>query len=193
MEDNSSKRKNLFKEYGYFIAVGVGVFVFALITIIASLNYTPADDTGGPVDAPPETFYQPVLNATLYKGYSGTRLQYNETLNKWEAHKALSLQVVAGSNVYAVLDGEVVDVYGNYMEGNVVVIKHSNNMKSYYGSLAEGVALKVGDKVTKGDVVGKASDSGKREAKAGSYLKFMLMDNDGKKIDPSGYLNMEVK
>jgi stage II sporulation protein Q len=116
---------------------------------------------------------------------------YNETLKQWEAHMAIDLTTTGNSNVYAVLDGKVSNVYKNYLDGNVVVIEHANNLKTIYKSLDSTSSLKVGDMVSKGQVIGTTGLSAS-EAHLGNHLHFEVEENN-KKIDPSGYLNLTDK
>ena len=97
-----------------------------------------------------------------------------------------------GSNVLSVANGTVEEVGNNYLRGNYVVINHGNNLKSVYGSLGDNVSVKVGQNVSKGDVIGTAGKTAHSELSAGTHLHFEMLDND-KKIDPSGYLMLENK
>ena len=65
-------------------------------------------------------------------------------------------------------------------------------MVSTYGSLDEQVKVKVGDEVNRGQELGTISSTATSEADAGAHLHFSLLDN-GKKIDPASYLNIEIK
>ena len=49
-------------------------------------------------------------NATISKDYSGSELQYNETLKQWEIHKAIDFIPSDDVKVYAVADGTVSNV-----------------------------------------------------------------------------------
>ena len=104
---------------------------------------------------------------------------------------AIDLTAAANSSVYAVIDGKVESVYENYLDGKVVVIEHANNLKTIYKSLANTASLKVGDMVSKGQVIGETGLSA-GESYLGNHLHFEVEEN-GKKIDPSGYLNLSDK
>ena len=181
---------NFLKRFGYIIVLSVIMLVLSIILIVNAAKPNVSDNK--PVDANPVTFYNPVMNFTVAKGYDGSGLVYNATLNQWEAHKQLALTAGDSSDVYAVLDGVVEDVYSNYLNGYVVVISHENNLKTYYSSLDENVRVKKGDTVTKGQVIGKVGTTANAELDLGTHLTFAVMENDVK-VDPSSYLNLTDK
>ncbi|MEM8532769.1 MAG: M23 family metallopeptidase [Chloroflexota bacterium] len=59
----------------------------------------------------------------------------------------------AGAQIYAVADGEVVYSGSNY-PGLVVIIRHDDELFSMYGHLDPTVTVQVGQRVTRGDVIG---------------------------------------
>ncbi len=190
MENATLKQKMVgaLKRYGYYLLLGVLVLGAILTMVIlggkSSKNKTtPTSTTVSP--------YMPVLNATLYKGYFADELCYNATLKQWETHNGIDLQVASGSSVYSILDGKVKDVYSNVLEGTCVVIEHDGGLVSEYASLASDVKVKVGDDVSRGDIIGTVSASANAECEAGDHLHFSLIDND-KKIDPAAYLNIST-
>lgn len=177
------------KKYGYIFALAILTIV---MTIIISVSVTKPQDVNEPVDNEPVSFYMPVVNATIEKGFSDTELKFNETLNQWEAHKAVDFKVADKTEVYAVLDGKVIDVQTNYLKGTTVIIEHSNNIKTVYSSLAEDVSVKKGDTVKRGALIGKASNTANSELKTGAHLHFEVLENDVA-VDPANYLNIEEK
>lgn len=138
------------------------------------------------------TYVSPLSSYTILKEYNDTDLMYNASLNRWEAHKSMDLGASAGEKVLSVANGEVAQVYNNYLEGTVVVIKHANGMQSLYGSLDDNVLVKVGDKVNAGDQIGVVSTSAKGEYINEAHLHFELYRN-GEKIDPVTYIPLADK
>ena len=193
---------NLLKKYGYVAAVVVLslVLIIAVVATGEDAELTPTGSGNVNVNnnlntnqnSSPLTMGLPVANATISKSFSNTSLQYNETLKQYEAHLGVDFVANAGSKVFAVLDGSVIEVGNNYLKGNYVVIKHNNGMKSVYSSLDENVTVAKGDSVSKGDIIGTVGSSAYSELEEGSHLHFELLDND-KKIDPSGYLDISNK
>lgn len=197
MKKNKNDKKGeilaFIKRYSYLFVVAVLFVVLSVTLSVVDTNPNDVDnnDNKQDVGASAITFYSPLLNCSLQKGFSDTNLMYNETLKQWEAHMAIDLTTAGNSNVYAVLDGKVANVYENYLEGKVVVIEHANNLKTIYKSLDSTASLKVGDMVSKGQVIGSTGLSA-GEAHLGNHLHFEV-EEDGKKIDPSGYLNLTDK
>lgn len=198
MERMTKKEKGIYllKKYGYLILFGVCalILIIALIASSGTKGKGKVIDSGvnEPVNANKLTFGLPVLNASVVKSFSDTKLQYNETLRQYEAHLATDFACDEGSNVLSVANGTVEEVGNDYLRGNYVVINHGNNLKSVYGSLGDDVSVKVGQNVSKGDVVGTVSKTAHSELSTGAHLHFEMLDND-KKIDPSGYLMLENK
>lgn len=191
----------LLKKYGYVVAIGVLALVLMIAVAVsgsepavpssgANVNNNNTNINNSPIET--QVMGLPIMNATVSKSFSNTELQYNETLKQFEAHLGVDFLASSGSKVYSVLDGEVLEVGNNYLQGNYVIIKHDNGLKSIYSSLDENLTVKAGDKVKKGDIVGAVGSSAYSELEEGSHLHFELLDND-KKIDPSGYLNIENK
>lgn len=101
-------------------------------------------------------------------------------------------------NVVAHSDGEVVRVVANCnrntsktgerIYGNYVKIKHSNGMYTFYAHLRY-VAVKVGDRVTKGQVLGYMGNTG---YSFGAHLHFEVRNTNNAKIDPTHYVSEEI-
>lgn len=67
-------------------------------------------------------------------------------------HQGLDIAATTGTKIKAVADGTVThsSVMGGY--GNLVIIDHGNGITSYYGHCSK-LYVKVGEKVTAGDVI----------------------------------------
>ena len=103
-------------------------------------------------------------------------------------------------NVVAHSDGEVVGVVSNCnrntsktgqrIYGNYVKIKHSNGMYTFYAHLRYGsVAVKVGDKVTKGQVIGAMGNTG---YSFGAHLHFEVRNANNVQINPTTYVGADL-
>lgn len=69
--------------------------------------------------------------------------------------------------------------------GNHVVIDHGNGLKTLYGHM-ETVYVNVGDRVERGQSVGKMGNTGRTYGSTGIHLHFEVMDN-GVKRNPGNY------
>ena len=178
----------------WLLTLGACFIAILLISIVAvkSSQTSKIEDnvqTTAPTNIP---FIMPVQDGVIIKDYSSTALKFNSTLKQWEAHKAVDIKGSDNAEVKAVYQGEVVSVESDYLRGNVVTIKHSDNLQTVYASLADDVKVKVGDKVKQGDVIGMVSTSAKGELNDGPHLHFEVLLN-GVKADPNLYLENSNK
>lgn len=183
--------KNFFIRFKKVIlATSVCILAIAIVGVVAarSANNVRLEDEMVNTSSPTTiTFVMPIENGEIIKDYSATSLKYNATLKQWEAHKAVDIKGADDANVLACYDGTVVSVKSSYLTGTVVTIKHNNSLQTVYGSLDENVLVKEGDKVVKGQVIGKVSNSAKNESADGNHLHFEVLQ-DNKKVDPNLFL-----
>ena len=191
---NFQQKKKVVMNYVYAILIGILVIACAVtIALVSANNSNGRADVGDDgIDVSTTTYVVPMQNATIAKDYSGTELQYNDTLKQWEIHKAIDFIATDNLNVYAVADGTVSNVYTNYLEGTVVEISHSDGIVSIYKSLASDVSVAVGDTVSAGQVIGQVGDSMAQESNTGAHLHFEMTVN-GVKVDPNDYLSLGDK
>lgn len=90
-------------------------------------------------------------------------------------------------NIVSVLDGTVVDIVPDEIIGNIVTIKHSNNVTTIYQSLNE-VNVLTGDLIKQGDVIG-TSGSNKIDSSSDYMLLFEVIV-DGEYINPEDFFKM---
>ena len=91
-------------------------------------------------------------------------------------------------DVLSVLDGTVADITADEIIGNIVTIKHSNNLVTVYESLNE-VKVLIGDLIKKGDVIG-TSGSNKISSSSENMLLFEVINN-GEYINPEKFYSMK--
>lgn len=92
-------------------------------------------------------------------------------------------------DVLAVLDGTVESVTTDEVLGNIITIRHTNNMTTTYESL-NNVDVIVGQAVNQGDIIGK-SGTNKVESSANSMLLFEVNYN-GNNINPTNIYDKEI-
>lgn len=83
--------------------------------------------------------------------------------------------------VLAALSGKVLEVKLDAFTGNKIVIEHADGKQTHYSSVKD-IAVKEGDEVTQGQVLGKATDNEWNQA-AGVHLHFEVLEN-GKYVNP---------
>src|SRR5699024_10896824 len=92
-------------------------------------------------------------------------------------------------DVVASLSGEVVEVKEDPLLGNVVVLSHEDDVKTYYASLGE-VEVDAGDEVKQGETIG-VSGKNLFTKEDGVHVHFELR-KDGTEVDPEKYFNQPL-
>src|SRR5699024_6171357 len=92
-------------------------------------------------------------------------------------------------DVVASLSGEVVEVKEDPLLGNVVVLSHEDDVKTYYASLGE-VEVDAGDEVKQGETIG-VSGKNLFTKEDGAHVHFELR-KDGTEVDPEKYCNQPL-
>ena len=128
----------------------------------------------------------PVAGEEIY-GYSMEALSYNQTTRDWRVHNGIDLAAEEGAQVCAAADGEVYTVYEDDTLGHTVVIRHADGYTTKYSSLAEAIAVKPGDPVTMGQVIGCAASTAIVESALGSHVHFSVTCYD-EPMDPAEFL-----
>lgn len=183
------------KKYKFYVYTILSVMLVALLLTIIIVSSTGSNQNGGTtIDVSTDTvkFVMPISNASITKGYKAEELQFNKTLNCWEIHKALDLLATTGDEVLACFDGEVSDIYSNYLEGTTIVVKHADGLVSKYQGLTSETKVKIGDEVKTGQALGVVGTSLNNEGEDGSHIHFELI-KDGEKIDPLNYIEIGLK
>ncbi|RZJ76555.1 MAG: M23 family metallopeptidase [Flavobacterium sp.] len=103
-----------------------------------------------------------------------------------ERHKGLDIKGRHGEIVKTTANGTVKFASRKGGYGNVVIISHGNGFETYYGHLSK-IAVKQGQKVTAGDVIGKIGSTGRS---TGPHLHYEVHKN-GKIVNPKSYLTLE--
>lgn len=92
-------------------------------------------------------------------------------------------------DILAVLEGTVESVTQDDIMGNIITIRHSNNLTTTYQSLSS-IDVLVGQSVNKGDIIGK-SGSNKIESTTNNMLLFEVNHN-GEHINPNNIYDKEI-
>ncbi|TGK08019.1 M23 family metallopeptidase [Leptospira semungkisensis] len=122
----------------------------------------------------------PILNSPFYK-----RRIYNK--EKGRPHGGSDFKGGVGDPIYAINDGTVILARSMYYEGNFTVIDHGLEVYSLYMHQSE-LLVKQGDKVKKGDLIGKIGSTG---MSTGPHLHLGLRVL-GTMIDPLSVVQTEL-
>lgn len=136
----------------------------------------PLSDTNTPYKG---TYEYPISEAVL-QGYS-EELVKNETMGDYRSHTAVDFKAEAGTEVCAINDGLVLDVYNDSMLGMVVEVDHGGKLVAKYCGL-DSVSVSKGSRITSGQLVGTLG-SVPFESTLESHLHFETV-LDGKYVNP---------
>ena len=128
------------------------------------------------------------LDGKTVSQFSMDALTYNQTTRDWRVHDGMDISAQAGTKVCAAADGTVYTVYEDETMGTTVVINHVNGYTTKYASLASEVAVKVGDTVTAGQVIGSVGVSALLESGLGEHVHFAV-SCEGKPVNPVEFLS----
>jgi len=100
----------------------------------------------------------PIEFSRVSSGFTTSR--FHPVLNKWRAHKGVDYAAPIGTKVKVTADGvvEFVGQKGGY--GNVVVINHQGRYETVYGHLSRFGAIRKGQRVSQGEVIGYVGKTG---------------------------------
>ena len=129
------------------------------------------------------------LSGKTVASYSMEALSYNQTTRDWRVHNGMDIAAEAGSPVCAAADGEVITVAEDETLGHMVRIRHLGGYESCYASLDEEIAVKPGDTVTAGQVIGTVGDTALVETALGDHLHFAVF-SQGQPMDPAQFLSL---
>lgn len=120
----------------------------------------------------------PVEFRYISSGFT-TGLRYVEAFNVSTGHRAIDYAASIGTPIRAVGDGTVVRASWNGSYGNFVSIRHNGTYTTNYAHLSR-YAVKYGNKVKQGDIIGYVGSTG---FSTGPHLHYEMVKN-GVKINP---------
>ena len=158
------------------------------------VDSTPIEDVGGgqqqPVEEEDTGMGLPIELVAVSNEFG---FFHNATLNSYYEHVGMDFSADVGASVLAAEDGTVESIYsGDVLKGTEIVLDHGNGVKSVYRFVAVVEGLKVGDSVEQGEKIATVAEPSGDEYKDGAHLHFEIHEN-GKSVDPSGYLPFEEK
>ena len=99
-------------------------------------------------------------------------------------HKGLDIAKNLGEDIIASFDGKVIFAgYNDGGYGNLVIVQHSDDMKTYYAHLSE-IYVSPNQEVKKGEIIGAVGSTG---YSTGPHLHFELRINDAP-VNPLNYI-----
>ncbi len=146
------------------------------------------DTTGEKADFSPVfltvNFQNPIKegNITSHFGY-----RISPITDEYSFHSGLDIAAPENTQIYSAYDGVVVKAKYNEINGNYIVIKHSNTLKTTYNHCNK-LLVREGERVKKGEKIALVGATGYA---TGNHLHFEVILN-GKYINPLWVLSYEI-
>ncbi|MDE6502326.1 MAG: M23 family metallopeptidase [Ruminococcus sp.] len=138
----------------------------------------PEDDSVETVSPKLDNVKPPLADiSNVLTDFSGTELVKNETTGSWQTHNGTDFSAEAGSEVYAISNGEVTSVKKDALWGITVTVDHHNGFISKYCNLAEDLSVQEGDNLVSGDVIGLVGQTADIESALEPHLHFEITHN----------------
>ena len=138
------------------------------------------------------TFVSPVVGE-ITKGHSLEVPVFSNTLGEWRVHTGIDISAEEGAEVFASADGTVTKVYSDPFLGNTVEITHEGDIVTVYANLsANDIAVKEGDTVKSGALIGLVGDTSLSELADEAHLHFGVKVA-GVSVNPLDYISEDSK
>ena len=130
---------------------------------------------------------QPIANKDLRSTASGYGMRIAPIYRTPRFHSGMDFSAKIGTDIYATGNGVVTFAAWKQGYGNCLIIDHGYGYKTLYGHLNK-FKKRVGQKVTRGEVIGEVGNTGKS---TGPHLHYEVIVR-GKNDNPSRYYYMDL-
>lgn len=139
-------------------------------SLISSLVLLVAFPSTPALSLPSAAFVYPLVGTRVSSDYGWRK---HPVVKAVRHHDGIDLAAPQGALIRAVRSGTVVfaDPYGGY--GNLIVVKHGNDMTSHYGHCSE-IKVHTGQRVKAGEIIGTVGSTGRV---TGPHLHFEIRIN----------------
>ncbi len=138
------------------------------------------------------SFVSPIVGEVT-KHHSLDAPVFSNTLNEWRVHTGIDISADEGAEVYCSADGVVTKVYSDPFLGKAVEVTHDGGVVSIYANLASAnIAVKEGDEIKSGALIGQVGDTSLSELADESHLHFAIKVN-GVSVNPLDYISETSK
>ena len=158
-------------------------------TTVASDEKKPSNSiqVSAPAEVKEEIFTLPVQSTEVQREYSGDMLVFDATMQDWRTHSGTDFSCDEGDAVMAVLDGAVIEIYEDAMNGHCIRMDHGAELESLYCGVIALDQLKVGASVSAGQTIGRAANNVLSESAQECHVHLEMMEN-GVAVDPMDIL-----
>ena len=126
------------------------------------------------------------VNGDVILNYSMDKSIYFATLNQYKYHPAIVISAEPGTEVWCAAQGKVTQIKVDEETGTTISMDLGSGYEAVYGQMKE-LAVKEGDMVSAGALLGYVSEPTKYYTVEGSNLYFQLL-RDGEPVNPMDYL-----
>lgn len=130
---------------------------------------------------------QPISNKDLKQTASGYGMRMDPIYRTLKFHSGMDFSAKVGTDIYATGNGVVTYAAWKQGYGNCLIIDHGHGYETLYGHMSKYRA-RVGQKVTRGEVIGQVGNTGKS---TGPHLHYEVIIN-GKYDNPAKYYFMDL-
>lgn len=135
-------------------------------------------------------FIVPIKDVNLIKSHE---FNWDKTMSWFCLHQAIDFGAPAGTEVYAAVDGKIVSIVTSDLLNHAYIeIEHANNLVTVYKFIDPLEELKVGQEVSRGQLIGTVASTTASENADGDHLHFEVW-KENKPADPDEYLNIISK
>ncbi len=202
-KENSKNTRAFYLTLAVVLAV-IAILIIATVASRRSTENPPIDESSSSntesetnptiseTDTLPE-FSLPV-DGEISFDFSDSVPVFSPTMGDWRTHLGVDVLAELGSEVFAVADGTVTNVWEDPFMGTCVSIEHSGNAVSIYKNLAKDVGdgIVIGCSVKAGDVIGSVGETAMNEIAQEPHLHFE-MTVKGETVDPKNHLKFPTK
>ena len=130
---------------------------------------------------------QPIANKDLRRTASGYGMRIDPIYRTPRFHSGMDFSAKVGTDIYATGNGKVTFAGWKQGYGNCLIINHGFGYQTLYGHMSK-FKKRVGQKVTRGEVIGQVGNTGKS---TGPHLHYEVIVR-GKHDNPSRYYYMDL-
>lgn len=136
-----------------------------------------------------EEYIMPI-EGQIIKEFAIEKLVYSETLGMWKTHPGIDIKAELGEHVKSASNGTVQAVEKDSFYGYTIKILDDYGYTFVYGNLDSDIPKVKGDKIYKGDIIGKIGVSATGELADKTHLHFEVL-KDETQINPQDLIAHE--
>lgn len=144
----------------------------------SSATKSPAKTSPGSTSVPGGLKMAMPITGDVVVDYAMDKLVYSKTLQEWRTHSGVDIAGKFGDAVRAAADGKVADCKKDPRLGYIVILEHSNGLKSVYANLKDEVAVKIGQNIKQGETIGWIGRTALFESADDTHVHFEVLYND---------------